>query len=99
MEPYTSQPANRVISIGAFSYCRPAQIAHDFTSGRYCSIATAFPSRIWSTQLDRITTHPFTTHPHMTELARREFGKEPSITPHKLGPAHGSATTLMVKDR
>ena len=87
-EAYTSHPQNRVISLGAFSYCRTPQVAPDFKAGRYCSIASGVSLSDLEHPLDRITTHPFTTHPHMTELARREFGKSPSITPHSfLRPA------------
>lgn len=87
-EPYTSHPHNRVLQMGAFSYCRTPQIAHDFKLGRYCSVATGVQLSDLEHPLDRISTHPFTTHPHMAELARREFGKDVMITGHQFsGPA------------
>lgn len=82
-EPYTSHPQNRIIEMGAFSYCRTPQIAHDFRLGRYCSVATGVQLSDLEHPMDRISTHPFTTHPHMIELAKSEFGKDVKITGHQ----------------
>lgn len=88
VEPYTSHPQNRVLQMGAFSYCRTPQIAHDFRLGRYCSVATGVQLSDLEHPMDRISTHPFTTHPHMVELALKEFGKQVRITGHQFsGPA------------
>lgn len=87
-EKYTNHPQNRVLSLGAFSYCRTPLIAHDFNAGRYCSIATGVSLSDQEHPIDRISTHPFTTHSHMSQLAAKEFGREHKITPHQfLKPA------------
>lgn len=87
-EPFTSHPQNRVLSMGAFSYCRTPQISHDFQLGRYCSVASGVQLSDGEHPMDRISTHPFTTHPHMIDLARREFGKDVKIVGHEFsGPA------------
>lgn len=82
-EQYTSHPMNRILDLGAFSFCRTPQIAHDFRAGRYCSIAGGVQLSDSELPMDRISTHPFTTHPDMVKLAKQEFGKDVSITSHE----------------
>lgn len=88
VEPYTSHPLNRILSMGAFSYCRTPQLVHDFRLGRYCSVATGVSLSDFEHPMDRISTHPFTTHQHMADLAKREFGKDVLTSAHTFkGPA------------
>lgn len=87
-EPYVSMPIGRILSFGAFSYCRTVNIAPDFSLGRYCSVATGVSLSQEEHPLDRVSTHPFSTHSHMVQLAREEFGRVVKITPHRfLSPA------------
>lgn len=87
-ERYSNMPQGRIVSFGAFSYCRTSLIAPDFSLGRYCSVALNVSLSEYEHPIDRISTHPFTTHAHMAELARTEFGKEVLIKRHKfLKPA------------
>lgn len=88
VEPYTNHPAGRVLSMGAFSYVRTPLIAPDFRIGRYSSVATGVELSDQEHPLDRVSTHPFTTHQHMRELAKKEFGKNVSTHHHQFaGPA------------
>ena len=82
-EPYTNHPSGRILSMGAFSYVRTPLIAPDFRLGRYCSVASGVELSDMEHPLGRISTHPFTTHPHMRELARKEFGKEVKTRAHQ----------------
>ncbi len=87
-EPYTNHPTGRILSMGAFSYVRTPLIAPDFRIGRYSSVATGVELSDQEHPLDRISTHPFTTHQHMRELAKKEFGKNISTHHHQyVGPA------------
>lgn len=87
-EPYTNHPTGRVLSMGAFSYVRTPLIAADFKIGRYSSVATGVELSDQEHPLDRISTHPFTTHQHMRELAKKEFGRNVSTHYHSfVGPA------------
>lgn len=87
-EPYTNHPTGRILSMGAFSYVRTPLIAPDFRIGRYSSVASGVELSDQEHPLDRISTHPFTTHHHMRDLAKREFGKTVSTYRHQfLGPA------------
>jgi len=83
VEPYTSQAKGRVVSLGAFSYCRTRNIAPDFRVGRYCSVATGVSLSEQEHPLDRISTHPFTTHKHMVDLAKSEFNSDITIFRHQ----------------
>lgn len=86
-EPYTNHPTGRILSLGAFSYVRTPLMAPDFRIGRYSSVATGVELSDQEHPLDRISTHPFTTHQHMRELAEREFGKTVSTHHQFIGPA------------
>jgi len=66
---------NKFVSAGAFSYFRSPRIASDFRVGRYCSVAQHVSLSMQEHPLDRVSTHPFTTHQHMASLAQQEFGK------------------------
>ncbi len=83
VEPFTNHPTGRILSMGAFSYVRTPLIAPDFQLGRYCSVATGVQLSDLEHPMDRISTHPFTTHPHMIDLAKREFGKDTKISAHQ----------------
>lgn len=87
VEPYTNHPTGRILSMGAFSYVRTPLIAPDFRIGRYSSVSTGVELSDQEHPLDRISTHPFTTHQHMRELAKKEFGKNVSTHHHQfVGP-------------
>lgn len=82
VERYTNMPRGRVLSLGAFSYSRTTNMDVDFSCGRYCSIATRVSLSYEEHPLDRVSTHPFSTHEHMAKYALKEFGVEVNTEKH-----------------
>ena len=75
-ESYSNMPRERILSFGAYSYCRTDRIHSDFRLGRYCSVATDVALSDKEHPLNRISTHPFTTHRHMVDFAKTEFNSD-----------------------
>ena len=82
VERYANMARGRFISAGAFSYCRSANMPHDFQLGRYCSVGPSAMLGYQEHPIDRVSTHPFTTHAHMARMARDEFGTKIRQQPH-----------------
>jgi len=82
VERYANVPHRRFISSGAFSYCKSQGVGHEFQLGRYCSVGPSVMLGYQEHPLDRISTHPFTTHAHMVRFAREEFNKKIMIHKH-----------------
>lgn len=82
-ERYSNMPKGRILSFGAFSYSRTSNMALDFSCGRYCSFATNISLSSYEHPLDRVSSHPLSTHPHMRAFASDEFGKDVLIEGHR----------------
>lgn len=88
VERYANMPKGRLLQLGAFSYSRTVNMDVDFRCGRYCSIATNVALSDQEHPLDRVSTHPFSTHKHMVDFAAKEFNSSVSIEAHNfLAPA------------
>lgn len=86
--PYANMPKGTILGLGSFSYSRTVSMDPDFCCGNYCSLATGIQLSAEEHPLDRVSTHPFTTHSHMRDFARKEFGADWVVDPfRKLGPA------------
>lgn len=83
-ESYANMPRGRVLNLGAYSYSRTANMIVDFRCGRYCSIATGVSLSSYEHPLDRFTTHPVTTHQHIRNFAKSEFGVDYKIEPFEM---------------
>ena len=81
-ERYSNMPKGRVLGLGAYSYSRTVNMDIDFSCGRYCSVATNVTLSDQEHPLDRVSSHPFSTHPHMKEFAAKEFGVNIEIESH-----------------
>lgn len=82
IEQFSCSPLGRLLSFGAYSYCRTGNIATDFRLGRYCSVAPNVSITGQEHPLDRFTTHPFTTHPNISQLAKDRFGVHHRVFHH-----------------
>ena len=81
-ERYANMPKGRIVSMGAYSYCRTHLVDPHFRCGRYCSIATGLKLSDQEHPLNRISSHPFSTHAHMRDFAKREFNVDWTLEPH-----------------
>lgn len=82
VEPYSNMNNGIFFSCGSFSYCRSKEVTSDLKIGRYCSLAQRIRLSDQEHPMDRISTHPFTTHSHMRKLASDEWGVKVPIYSH-----------------
>lgn len=79
-ERYSNMPKARIVSMGAYSYCRTKSMSPHLQCGRYCSLATGIEFSDQEHPTKRVSTHPWTTHAHMRKFAEDEFNADWEVT-------------------